>query len=147
MARVLLVANDTDIRETISCVLEEEGHDVTAIAEASRARILLRTIHHPLVVLLCQHPDVMDTLELLADVIQDDDGRFNRHSYRLLSTQPQRAREMCKRLCAWPIPVMAMPFDIDELLCAVEEDARRLRLASLEASGCIRSPSPVGARG
>lgn len=149
MAQVLLVASDSDIRETITCVLEEGGHAVTSTSEVALARSLLYVSHHPLVVLLCPGVDASHALSLLAETAAAVNPRLARHRYLLLSTLPCQLAAARDRLAAWRVPVIAMPFDIDDLLAAVEQGDRRIDSRAIEASalGMVGIHSAAAATG
>ncbi len=71
MARILIVDDDPDIRETLALLLEAEGHDVVCAAHGAEALQLLRGGVRPCVILLDLMMPVMDGFQFRAQQAQD----------------------------------------------------------------------------
>src|SRR5262245_15020425 len=71
--RALIVEDDPDIREILTDILTDRGHDVVALADGAEASARLRHEHFPLVVLDWMLPGV-DGLELCRSVRTQPNG-------------------------------------------------------------------------
>jgi CheY-like chemotaxis protein len=72
-ARVLVVDDDEDIVETIGCLLDDEGYDVSKAQDGREALHLLRSglTPPPCIILLDLNMPVMNGIEFLAEQIRD----------------------------------------------------------------------------
>lgn len=126
---VLVVDDNSDIRETIRLTLEDEGYQVLEAPDGQTALAQLRATADPLIVLLDHLMPELDGLETL-DTIAADPALAQRHAYIMLTadgrTEPVR---LTSGGGAWHVPVVAKPFDLDDLLAAVAR-AREWLLAA-----------------
>jgi CheY-like chemotaxis protein len=126
MAHVLVVDDDSDLRETMRRLLEEMGgHSVVEAEDGIGALEVLRASEDRLVVLLDQRLPRMDASGVLERVAADDE-LATRHVYILLTASSQLGAAptpLGKR--GLVIPLIAKPFDIETLLDAVALAARQ----------------------
>jgi c-di-GMP phosphodiesterase len=125
---VLVVDDDSDIRESMVEVLRDEGYKV---AEAPDGLTALTRLHeHPerRVVLLDVNMPGMDGRELLEAVAARAD-LAKRHAYILVTAvYPSLPLDLADLVTRLHIAVVAKPFDIDALLDAVAQAAARLAM-------------------
>lgn len=126
---VLVVDDNRDIRETIRLTLEDEGYPVLEAPDGQNALDQLRASAGPLIVLLDHLMPELDGLETL-DTIAADPALAQRHAYIMLTadgrTEPV---QLTSGGGEWHVPVVAKPFDLDDLLAAVAR-ARESLLAA-----------------
>jgi DNA-binding NtrC family response regulator len=127
MSQVLVAVKDTDLRATLRLLLEEPGY------AASEARDLATTLRAllaspcPLVVLLDSHLPGCHAAERILSLAADVEP-IRRHTYVLCTTYsegrlPRRLGDLVK---AHSVPVIYMPFDLDEFFCAVDRAEEEL---------------------
>jgi CheY-like chemotaxis protein len=125
MARVLIVDDDTDIREMLRDGLTDEGHEVAEAPDGQSALELLTTTPHRWVVLLDYRMPVLDGPGVLKAVAAD--SRLARqHAYiaMVATTHLDDAVESLRT--ALGAPLLPKPFDMDELLDAIAQVEARL---------------------
>lgn len=120
MPGALVVERDADLRATLEEVPGCEGYRSMGVEDAATARDLLRASARPLVVLVSEGGPGLasDGVALLEDA-----GRLPRHAYLLLSTRPAAAPVVVNPHTRRVVPVVAEPFELDELLDAIGEAA------------------------
>jgi CheY-like chemotaxis protein len=120
MNSVLIVDDSADIRETLRMALEDEGYAVDEAADALTALDILRRTPEPVVVLLDHVMPGIDGIQAL-NLIGSEPGLAERHAYVMLTGQanleaprlPVRGRRVA-------VPLVAKPFDLDELLDVIK---------------------------
>lgn len=132
MAQVLIVDNDTSIREAVRDILEDAGYTVRDsgglpdIADAMVA--LLRVAPEPMVTLFDVGPFDVERVQYMLDVASISDASLQRHVYICLTTMPNLLPAQLRALFeAQGIAVLPKPFDMDELLRHVVEAEKRLK--------------------
>lgn len=116
---VLVVDDSADIRETLRLALECEGYRVLEAMDGQSALDLLRWSSQQLVVLLDHHMPGINGMEML-DVIARDDALAGRHAYVMLTgDSPSGTLRLVSGREERAIPVVAKPFDLDDLLTAI----------------------------
>lgn len=126
MAKVLVVDDDQEIRETLRLVLEDDGHEVIEAESGQSALIHLRTTPHPLVVLLDMLMPGMNGAAVLREIARSPELAA-RHRYILTTadnTAVQKTTESLLRTLS--VVIVAKPFDVDVLLAAVAGAAQQL---------------------
>lgn len=130
VTHVLMVGDDDDLRCVIRMVLEDAGHTMLEAPDGTRAVDLLRTAARPLVVLLdLALPRAGDGAILRA--IQAEPA-LARHCYvAVTALAPSRFKPQVRTLMAAVCAeVVAKPFDIDDLLAAVQRADQQLAAQS-----------------
>lgn len=113
---VLVVDDDTSIRETLRYVLEDAGYAVIEARDGIQALEYLRKSPQPMVVLLDLMMPRMDGAGVLGTVAGDP-WRLHRHSYILMTAGHQTlSLAFAHMLADLSVPVIYKPFDIDGLL-------------------------------
>lgn len=128
---VCIIEDDAAIRETMRALLEDEGYQVIEAADGLTGYRLLRTTSAPLIAVVDHKLPKMDGCDLLELAAQDEALR-SRHAFIFVTASPHRAEEDCgESLDGLGAPLVAKPFDIDQILEPIAQAARRL---SSEAS-------------
>jgi two-component system response regulator FlrC len=126
VAGVLVVEDDQSTREVIVECLQDAGYTVYEAPDGAPALERLRTHPEGLVVLLDLWMPGIDGYQVLQAVAAES-PLATKHMYILLSaigrTLPLHVVDLLKQL---NVSSMSKPFDIDELLAAVEQAASTL---------------------
>lgn len=129
MAKVLVVDDDRDVRDTLREALQAAGHVVHAVEDGEAALQVLRSSTQRYVVLLDVMLPQLSGYELLGEIMREDD-RAGFHAFVIVTAYPRALPplETAYRLSALAIaaPVLAKPFDVNSLLAAVSDAERRL---------------------
>lgn len=141
--RVLIVDDDTTIRQTLRAALEDESYGVLEAGDGLAALGMLRESAEPLVALLDLRMPVMDGMRLLRTV-EADGSVARRHRFLVVTANLDMIGvEGHALLDRFNAPVIAKPFDLDDLLRAVESAALHLRPSTPDDSAG-RLPPPRG---
>jgi two-component system chemotaxis response regulator CheY len=120
MATVLVVDDDTSIRETLRIVMEDAGHAVIEASDGAQALAELRAERDRLVVLLDLVMPAMDGQSVL-EAVASDVALRKRHAYIVLTAGGDALVSTIKPyLGSVPVQVVHKPFDIDELTAAID---------------------------
>src|SRR5579871_3243908 len=123
---VLVVDDDSSIRETLRAVLQDEGYAVDDAPDGAQALDLLQTFVDPHVVLMDLRMPVMDGIQL-AGKIADDDTLVARHAYTAITANPELVADAQQATRGrFSLPVLTKPFDLDDVLSHVAKEAARL---------------------
>lgn len=135
MAHMLIVHNDDNLRATLQSVLEAIGYSVVALEHAAAGLAHLRTCGDCLAVLMGDQLAVEHGRTLLETVLRHP--TLPHHGrYLLLTPTPERLAPAARtELDALGIQVVVMPFELDDLLVAVE------RAMGIPTSTPLRSAS------
>ena len=126
MATVLVVDDDASIRHMLRVALEFAGHVVSEACNGLMALDHLHASGEPLVILLDQMMPLVSGEGLLAQLARDRDLTA-RHACVLMTAQAEFLSPQCRFLLAeLAVPVLAKPFELDDLFEIVEESAERL---------------------
>ncbi len=141
---VLVIEDDTDIRESIRLLLEMEDYPVLEAPDGAAGLRLLARDDAPLIVLLDYMMPGMDGLQMLREVAQDRE-MIRRHAYVLVTANydrlPAGAAEMVASL---GVGRVKKPFDIEALLAVVARECQRLTRGATGAT--VSAPAPPGMR-
>jgi CheY-like chemotaxis protein len=114
---VLVVMSDPDLRATLRDMLEAEGYRVSTAADSQTARAVLWWNKQPLVVLV-EAPNLRDLLAA---------GQGASCAFIVLATDPAQVPPPFNTpAMQLLVPVLAMPFELDDLLVTVAAAAARL---------------------
>jgi CheY-like chemotaxis protein len=126
VAGILIVDDDEDIRQALAEALTDVGYAVLTAPNGQIALERLRPQRTGWVVLLDLMMPVMDGLTFLQTVATEPALAMH-HGYILMSatikTLPRAAAERLRHL---RVSSLGKPFDLEEMLLAVEKAARRL---------------------
>jgi CheY-like chemotaxis protein len=129
MTTVLVIEDDTDIRETLRLALEDAGYSVLEAEDAPNGLGLLQESPCPLMVLVDHLLPSMTSEELLRHA--SDQATRARHVFAVITASPQLLTEDYR---AWlevrDIPTIPKPFELEHLLDTVGAQAARLNAAS-----------------
>jgi CheY-like chemotaxis protein len=130
-APVLVVDDDEDIRETLRVLLEDAQYPVAEAASSAQALDYLRAASSPHVVLL----DFLMPGENAGTLLRalQHDATLRRHRYILIPASPvttfsKEDQRLIAKLCT---EVVQKPFEVDNLLRAVDDAAAQLRGSAL----------------
>jgi CheY-like chemotaxis protein len=130
MTAILVVDDDTDIRLSLHALLEGEGHRVLEAACGDEALDLLRRSPEHFVVLFDNIMPNGDGTDLLDAVAREDDLE-RRHVFICMAASPRlfsaRLQALLRDL---GVPCVGKPFDLDELLGAIDKADRGLAARS-----------------
>jgi CheY-like chemotaxis protein len=125
--RVLVAEDDAEIRQTLRLIVEDGGYEVLEARDGVAALEVLRASQAALVVLLDLMMPRLDGAGVL-QAISDDAVVRGRHEFIVVTagnrTLPLSAAQLISKLSAGILP---KPFEMDDLLKAVDEAAQRLR--------------------
>ena len=126
MADVLVVEDDTQVRDILTTVLRDEGHKVLVAKDGLEAVDALLIASRPLVVLL----DLMMPLlggDAIIHMLEEGDSPLTRHRYVLVTARAlMLPTDLPPLLRRFEISVIAKPFDITTILEAVERASAQL---------------------
>jgi CheY-like chemotaxis protein len=127
---VLVVDDDSDTRATLRMVLEDAGYAVLEAEGGTAALDVLHTRPDGLVVLFDYRTPGVDGDALIA-LAEREHSLVHRHAFVCMTASPQSLTPTLSALLArHDVPLVAKPFDIDELLAIIEQAAQRLALLS-----------------
>jgi CheY-like chemotaxis protein len=127
--RVLVVDDDVAIRHALRLLLEDEGLAVAEAADGRAALVILRATSDRYVVLLDQMMPQLDGFGVLSAIAKDARLR-SWHSFVLMTACPRTLLPALVRLASsFAIPIIAKPFEADEMIATVTERVRRLATA------------------
>ncbi|HLZ23460.1 MAG TPA: response regulator [Ktedonobacterales bacterium] len=132
---VLVVDDNTDIRETVRLMLEDEGYTVLEAPDGQEALKYLRSSAERLIVLLDHIMPGMDGMQTLV-TIADEPALTRRHTYIMLTADGRTGpTHLMSDGDEWIVPVLAKPFDLDDLLAAVARARGDLLAVSYHRTG------------
>lgn len=124
--RVLIVDDDTGIRETLSLMVRDEGYEVSEATNGLEALQLLRATNEPMVVLLDMWMPHMGGEETLLAALAHD-SLWERVAFIVITANPQRMTAHTQSLLQrYDIPLLIKPFDIDAVARMVGTSAMQL---------------------
>jgi CheY-like chemotaxis protein len=124
---VLIVDDEADTRQALTCCLEDEGYRVDEASDGQEALAVLRVSVEPLVVLLDYMMPRLDGRGVLTAVAQDA-GLAGRHALILCTATDRRTLPLAlvRLLSDLDVPVVPKPFDLDAPLAAVAAAGTRV---------------------
>ena len=124
---ILLAVSDDELRKVLRLLFEEAGYDVLEASSGMTTLTLLHDSEEPLVVLLDRYLRGSNTTEKLLALAAS--GPLARHRFLLLtSDNPQRLpHALRQQVISLAMPVLAMPFEFDDMLHEVAHAQLQLR--------------------
>lgn len=125
MADVLVADDDKPIRDALCLLLEGEGNHVIEAESGAEALRIIRTYPQRLIVLLDHMMPKMTGLDVLRAIALEPALR-ERHAYFLVTAARRLTRELHALPPGFVVTIIHKPFDIQEVVTAVEGAAHRL---------------------
>lgn len=126
MARVCIIEDDEATLETVRYLLEDAGYEVVTATNGLLGYNMLVTSMERLIVVLDHKLPKLDGCNLL-EIVANDERLSARHTFIFMTASPKRALEDCEEAIEeLDVPLIAKPFDIDQLVDAVREAEQRL---------------------
>jgi len=123
---VLIVDDDAALRTMVNMVLEDAEWEVLEAKNGREALAILESTPRRLVVLLDLMMPEMSGTEVL-EAVKADPKLARRHAYILITANIAAfSPHLMDLLRELSVPVIAKPFEIEELLTRVESEARRI---------------------
>lgn len=125
-ARVLIVDDDEGIRAALRDCLEAEGYGVIEAPDGVVALDVLRALPYPIIVLSNHNMPRLDGPGLF-DTIANEPALAARHSFLYMTANNRvLSPTFAHQLEGLGAPTIRKPFDLDRVLDAVAEAARKL---------------------
>jgi CheY-like chemotaxis protein len=125
MTHILIVDDDSAIRDTLREALEDEGYEVHEAANGIACLETLRASQERMIVLLDQLMPKLDGIGVLR-AVQNDPFLAHRHTYILLTARSRMSTPATDMAAALGVPIIRKPFDLETLFRAIVHAARRL---------------------
>jgi CheY-like chemotaxis protein len=125
MTRVLIVDDDSAIREVLREALEEEGYVVDEATDGITCLAALRASPEGMVVLLDQLMPNLDGLGVLR-ALRAEPALASRHTFILLTARTRVSTPVGDDPNTLLVSLVRKPFELEALLQAVEQAASRL---------------------
>jgi CheY-like chemotaxis protein len=130
MTHILIVDDDSAIRDTLREALEDEGYEVHEASNGIAALESLRASQEGMVVLLDQLMPKLDGIGVLR-AVQNDPLLAHRHAYILLTARSRISTPATDLTASLSVPIIRKPFDLEILFHAIAQAATRLEEESL----------------
>jgi DNA-binding NtrC family response regulator len=125
---VLVIDDDRDIRNMLHILLQDEGgYTVMETADPASALDILHTTLHGLVVLFDYRMPHIDGEALLA-LAEQEAGLTERHAFVCMTgaNRDLLPPTLMMLLALYEVPLVAKPFDIDDMLAVIRQAEQRL---------------------
>jgi DNA-binding NtrC family response regulator len=125
---VLVIDDDPDIRDMLHMLLHDEGgYAVIAAADPAGALDILHTTPHHLIVLFDYRKPRTDGVSLLA-LAEQEAHLVERHAFVCMTDANSDGLPLTllALLAHYQVPVVAKPFDIDNMLTVIRSAEQRL---------------------
>lgn len=123
---VLVVEDDAETRAVMGAALEDAGYVVAEAPDGMAAIEVLRVSPYPIVALLDYWMPRVDGAAVLAAVAADP-VLATRHAYVVVTATPDiLPPAFAAQLVTLHVPVLAKPFEIDELVAVVARAVERI---------------------
>ncbi|MBA3825750.1 MAG: response regulator [Ktedonobacterales bacterium] len=123
---VLIVDDDAAIRETLRALFEDDGYFVREAADGLTALHFLHTVNRPQVVITDYQMPRMDGFGLIGYVALDEDLRTRNRFICLTANAHRISQQFGTTLRNLHVPVINKPFDIEDVINAVDAAAAQL---------------------
>ncbi len=125
---VLVIDDDDDTRATLRTLLEESGYTVMEAVDGVSALELLHCAGNGCVVMFDYRMPRMNGEALLA-LAEREDLLAHRHAFICVTASPHSLPPVLDGLLArYDVPLVAKPFEMDDLLAVVRKAEQRLAL-------------------
>src|SRR5215472_4139919 len=116
---VLVVEDDAAIRDSLRALFEDEGYDTIAAYDGQAALDLIPRLPDPTVILLDLSMPRVDGYGVLRELADHPEKRDNHPIFLLTARMDHLTPDMVRLLDSEKVPVLAKPFDVEELLAQV----------------------------
>lgn len=128
--KVCVIEDDDGIRETVRDLLTDAGYEVTTAKNGLEGKWMLEQSADRLIAILDYRLPALDGCDLL-DLAAHDEHLRARHVFIMMSASPAKTIEDCEEtIDELNVPILAKPFDIDDLVEAVRQAEQRLEPGS-----------------
>jgi len=127
-ALLLVVDDDREIRRTVRYILEDAGYSVLEAPDGEVTLQLLRNHKEPMVILLDLMMPRLDGAGVLRSVAADTHLAYQRAFVLITANVRTLPLSFANLLAQLAVPVLAKPFDMDQLLEIVAEAECRVAL-------------------
>ena len=126
MAWVLIVDDDASIRESLEFALHTAGYAIVEVGDGEDALDVLRaTPFHAVVLLDLQMPGM--TGQTVLDLLEQDPQLARCHAWIVMSADYEALQSIPQQQRAnLGLTILKKPFEIDDMLAAVAQQAERL---------------------
>ena len=126
MAWVLIVDDDASIRESLEFALHTTGYAIVEVGDGEDALDVLRaTPFHAVVLLDLQMPGM--TGQTVLDLLEQDPQLARCHAWIVMSADYEALQSIPQQQRAnLGLTILKKPFEIDDMLAAVAQQAERL---------------------
>ncbi len=125
MCQVLIVDDDTEVRELLRLALEEEGHQVSEAAGGERAIGMLRDSQSRLVVILDYLMPGVNGEAVLRAMAQDA-YLAPRHAYIVMSAGRHLPSDQDEAFSHLWLRALSKPFDLNEVSALIQQASQYL---------------------
>jgi CheY-like chemotaxis protein len=126
MRHILVVDDDEGIRETLNLLLEDIGYQTSEAQDGIQALEMLRTASPGVIVILDYAMPRLNAMGVLQEVARDA-NLARHHGYIMITARRDVSDPNLLALCSTlQVPIIAKPFELNELLTAVTEVSQRI---------------------
>jgi len=127
MKHVLVIDDDVQTRQYLAALLSDEGYSVQEVGDGHEGLAFLRETPDSYVVLLDYLMPNFNGFDVLRTAYSAP-AMFQRHSFIIMTSMAGRIvpGELAVFMTRLDIPLLHKPFDVDELLQAVDDSWQRL---------------------
>jgi CheY-like chemotaxis protein len=123
---LLVVEDDQATRDALRTTFESEGYVVTEASDGLEALELIRVSPSSLVVVLDLDLPRLDGIEILQAVTNDPTLAAS-HAFILMTAVAHQRYQAAEAICtALAVPILQKPFELEAILDAVTQAAKRL---------------------
>lgn len=138
--RLLVVEPDDDLREVVEQALQDAGYPTVGVADVEMAQAVLRLTEAPWVILLGYHPLADTWTREHERSILGALAKLPLNAWMLMSGIPdQTPSDLYNPHTRRLVPILPMPFSLDDLIQAVNQAAARI----LQSGAKTLQPSPA----
>jgi CheY-like chemotaxis protein len=127
MKHVLVIDDEVQTRHYLAALLSDEGYTVQEVGDGHEGLAFLRGAPYSYVVLLDYLMPNFNGFDVL-NVAYGEPGMFEHHSFIMMTSLAGRIVpvELAIFMTRLDIPLLHKPFDVDEVLQAVDDSWQRL---------------------
>jgi CheY-like chemotaxis protein len=123
---VLIVEDDTDIRNTLEVIFQDEGYNTRVAHDGQEALHLIPQLPEPAVILLDLMMPRIDGAGVIRNLADHPEKRDDHPIFLLTANVSQLSPDVTQLLGREGIPVLPKPFDVEKLLGEVSSAFARI---------------------